>query len=170
MAALAQPLEQDAANGAETLQQHLTFVVAGEVYAIPIAAVAEIIGLQKITSVPDPRPHVKGVINLRGTVIPVVDVRVRLAMDTVRLDERTCIVVVQLDDVLVGLLVDGIADVIDVVAEEIEAAPRRRGELQAEAMVTGFVQKDGDVKIMIDLGRLLELGDARRDAPGDGLD
>lgn len=170
MAALAQPLEHDAGNGAEAFQQHLTFVVADEVYAIPIATVAEIIGLQKITSVPDPRPHVKGVINLRGTVIPVVDVRVRLAMDTVHLDERTCIVVVQLDHVLVGLLVDAIADVIDVVPEEIESAPRRRIELPGEAMVTGFVQKDGDVKIMIDLGRLLELGDEKHEAPSDGLE
>lgn len=169
-AAAAVAFEPDAPEGVEALQQHLTFVVADEVYGIPIETVAEIIGLQKITTVPDPRPHVKGVINLRGTVIPVIDVRVRLAMDPVDVGERTCIVVVQVEHVVVGLLVDAIADVIDVVGEEIEPAPRRRGGLPGESMVTGFVQKNGRVKILIDLVRLLEIGDATGEAPNDGVD
>jgi purine-binding chemotaxis protein CheW len=133
-------------------------VIADEVYGIPIETVAEIIGLQQITTVPDRRPYVKGVINLRGTVIPVIDVRVRLAMDPVRVDERSCIVVVQLDQSLVGLLVDRIAEVIDVVSGEIETASRRRVAFIGESMVTGFVQKGGGVRILIDLVRLLEDG------------
>ena len=142
----------------DAVQQFLTFVIAEENYGIPIESVAEIIGLQKITTVPDRRPYVKGVINLRGTVIPVIDVRVRLAMDPVRVDERTCIVVVQLEETLVGLLVDRIAEVIDVLAGEIELAPRRRVGSLGESIVTGFVQQGGVVRILIDLPRLIEDG------------
>jgi purine-binding chemotaxis protein CheW len=145
--------------------QYLTFVLEDEVYGIPIATVAEIIGLQKITPVPDPRDCVKGVINLRGTVIPVIDVRVRLGMTPVETSPRTCIVVVQLEQVLVGLLVDTIADVIDVVSGEIESAPRRRGATTRESIVTGFVHREGVVKILIDLARLLEQA-----PPADGAD
>jgi purine-binding chemotaxis protein CheW len=152
--------EGRARENGETWSQYLTFVIADEVYGIPIETVAEIIGLQQITTVPDRRPYVKGVINLRGTVIPVIDVRVRLAMDPVQVDERSCIVVVQLDQALVGLLVDRIAEVIDVVSGEIETAPRRRVAFIGESMVTGFVQKGGGVRILIDLARLLEDGAA----------
>lgn len=155
---------------ADAVLQYLTFVIADELYGIPIATVAEIIGLQKITRVPDPRACVKGVINLRGTVIPVIDVRVRLGMAPVETGARTCIVVVQQDELLVGLLVDTIADVIDVVAGEIEPAPRRRGDLPEESIVTGFVHKDGGVKILIDLARLLDRSAPETDAgelPGD---
>lgn len=156
--------ESLARDGGESWLQYLTFVIADEVYGIPIGTVAEIIGLQKITTVPDRRPYVKGVINLRGTVIPVIDVRVRIAMDPVRVDERTCIVVVQLDETLVGLLVDRIADVIDVMSGEIEPASRRRAGFVGESMVTGFVQKGGNVRILIDLARVLE--DERDGAQG----
>jgi purine-binding chemotaxis protein CheW len=79
-------------------------------------------------------------------------------MDPVRVDERSCIVVVQLDQSLVGLLVDRIAEVIDVVSGEIETASRRRVAFIGESMVTGFVQKGGGVRILIDLVRLLEDG------------
>lgn len=153
----------------EAVQQYLTFVLDEEVYGIPIATVAEIIGLQKITPVPDPRDCVKGVINLRGTVIPVIDVRVRLGMEPVETSARTCIVIVQLERILVGLLVDTIADVVDVVAGEIEPAPRRRGESAREAIVTGFVHREGDVKILIDLARLLDRSAAADGRPGDAV-
>lgn len=143
-------------DGADARRQYLTFRIADETYGIPIETVAEIVGLQKITSVPDARPYVKGVINLRGTVIPVIDVRVRLAMEPLRIDERTCIVVVQLERTLVGLLVDRIAEVIDVDPEKIEPATRRRAGFAVETIVTGFIQTGGDVKILIDLARLLE--------------
>lgn len=156
--------ESEDAEGVDARKQYLTFTIADENYGIPIETVAEIVGLQKITSVPDARPFVKGVINLRGTVIPVIDVRVRLAMDPVQIDDRTCIVVVQLERTLVGLLVDRIADVIDVDAEKIEPAPRRRSGWAAETVVTGFVQAGGDVKILVDLARLLE--DAKASAEG----
>lgn len=153
-------------SAGEPFLQFLTFVVAEEIYGIPIATVAEIIGIQKITTVPDRRPYVKGVINLRGTVIPVIDVRVRLAMDPVQLDDRTCIVVVQHEDSLVGLLVDRIAEVIDVLTGEIETATRRRVDFVGEAMVTGFVRRAETIQILIDLPRLIEDVSSGEDAGG----
>ncbi|HEB88375.1 MAG TPA: chemotaxis protein CheW [Deltaproteobacteria bacterium] len=153
---------------AESVPQYLTFVVSGEVYGVPIEYVAEIIGAQQLTPVPDSRPFMRGVINLRGTVIPVMDVRARLSMEPRNVDERTCIVVVQLDEIVVGLLVDTIADVIDVPPTAIEAAPRRKTASARDAIVTGLFQLEGEVKILIDLGRLLHDAPTAFDAsPGD---
>ncbi len=149
---------------AESVPQYLTFVVSEEVYGVPIEYIAEIIGAQQLTPVPDSRPFMRGVINLRGTVIPVMDVRARLSMEPRSVDERTCIVVVQLDEIVVGLLVDTIADVIDVPPTSIEAAPRRKTASASESIVTGLVQIDGEVKIMIDLGRLLHEAPTASDA------
>ena len=149
---------------AETVPQYLTFVVADEVYGVPIEYIAEIIGAQRLTSVPDSRPFMRGVINLRGTVIPVMDVRTRLSMEPRNVDERTCIVVVQLDEVVVGLLVDTISEVIDVPPSSIETAPKRKTVSAGDSVVTGLVQLDGEVKILIDLGRLLNDAPAAREA------
>ena len=135
--------------------QYLTFLIADEVYGIPIAHVAEIIGAQRFTAVPDPRPFMKGVTNLRGTVIPVMDVRIRLAMKPREVDERTCIVVVQLDDTVVGLLIDTISEVVEVAPAAIEAVPRRKTASIRESIVMGLAQIDEEVKILIDLRRLL---------------
>ena len=139
----------------ETIPQYLTFIVANEVYGIPIGTIAEIIGAQSLTAVPDSRSFMRGVINLRGTVIPVMDVRARLGMEPRDADSRTCIVVVQLEETVVGLLVDTISDVIDVPPDSIEGAPRRKAGTASEAVVTGLFQVDGEVKILIDLSRLL---------------
>ena len=140
---------------AEAAPQYMTFVVASEVYGLPITCVAEIIGAQRFTPVPDARPFMRGVINLRGTVIPVMDVRVRLELERREIDDRTCIIVVQHNDLAVGLLVDTISDVIDVPIGAIEAAPRRQDLDARSSVVTGLVQVDGEVKILIDLERLL---------------
>ena len=149
---------------AESVPQYLTFVVSGEVYGVPIEYIAEIIGAQRLTSVPDSRPFMRGVINLRGTVIPVMDVRTRLSMEPRNVDERTCIVVVQLDEVVVGLLVDTISEVIDVPPSSIETAPKRKTVSAGDSVVTGLVQLDGEVKILIDLGRLLNDAPTAREA------
>ncbi|MCP3983979.1 MAG: chemotaxis protein CheW [bacterium] len=140
---------------AEAVSQFLTFVVADEAYGLPINYIAEIIGAQRFTSVPDPRPFMKGVINLRGTVIPVMDVRVRLAMEPRDITERSCIVVVDFEDTVVGLLVDTISDVVEVLPAAIEPAPKRSTESACGSIVTGLVQIEDEVKILVDLRRLL---------------
>jgi len=150
--------EEEAEFLADVVPQFLTFLLRGEVYGISIAHVAEIIGAQRLTPVPDSRLYMRGVINLRGTVIPVMDVRTRLEIEPRESDDRTCIVVVRHDEMVVGLMVDTICDVIDVLPNQIESAPRGKSEAAIDSIVTGLVQLDGEVKILINVERLLHSG------------
>ncbi len=102
----------------------LTFSLGSEEYGIEIRYVTEIIGIQKVTDLPDMPHYVKGVINLRGKVIPVIDVRLRFNLNQRDYDERTCIVVVTLDEMPVGIIVDSVSEVMDIPAGEIEPAPK----------------------------------------------
>lgn len=144
-------------HSVEDVPQYLTFAVGDATYGIPITAVSEIIGAQQSTRVPDARPFMRGVINLRGTVIPVMDVRTRLGLEPAHVTRRSCIVVVEMDSVVVGLLVDAISEVIDVLPTAIEAVPRRedRAGVRSESVITGLVQTTSDVKILIDVEELL---------------
>jgi purine-binding chemotaxis protein CheW len=143
------------ANEAVHVEQFLTFVIGSEDYAVPLASVQEIIGVQRVTHVPGVAPHLCGVINLRGTVVPVIDVRVRFGMDTRDTDERTCIVVVQVCETSVGLLVDTVSEVVDVKPSVIESAPRASTHEGGEPMIRGLVRIADRVKILIDIDRLL---------------
>ncbi|MDH5297798.1 MAG: chemotaxis protein CheW, partial [Desulfobulbaceae bacterium] len=104
--------------------KYLTFHLAGEDYGLDIAFVTEIIGIQRITEVPDMPDFVKGVINLRGKVIPVMDVRLRFHLPAREYDERTCIVVVDINGTAVGLVVDQVNEVADIPEEQVEPPPR----------------------------------------------
>ncbi len=101
----------------------LAFVVDEQIYAIPIECVIEIISVQTITVVPGSPPYVKGIINLRGTIIPVMDVRLRFNKMERDYDERTCIIVIEIKDTSVGLIVDRVLEVINVEEEQISPAP-----------------------------------------------
>ena len=107
--AVIEELEEDSQEG-----QFLTFTIAEQEYGIEIRHVTEIIGIQTITGLPDVPEFVKGVINLRGKVIPVIDVRLRFAMPERAYDERTCIVVVNINDASVGLVVDTVSEVLNI--------------------------------------------------------
>ena len=91
--------------------KYLSFRIGGEVYGIEIRHVTEIVGIQKITEVPDMPQYMKGVINLRGNVIPVVDVRLRFHMQPRDYDDRTCVIVVNINDASIGLVVDSVKEV-----------------------------------------------------------
>ena len=99
--------------------RYLTFFIGEEVYGLAIRNVTEIVGLQRITEVPDMPSYVLGVINLRGAVIPVVDVRLRFGIEQREADERTCVIVVQLEDISVGLIVDTVSEVIDIPGDNV---------------------------------------------------
>jgi purine-binding chemotaxis protein CheW len=132
----------------------LTFHVAEEDYGIAIRHVTEIIGIQKITVVPDMPSFIKGVINLRGKVIPVMDVRARFGLASREYDERTCIVVVNIDDRATGLVVDRVNEVADIPEEQVEAAPT--GTYGGSGNFILGLGKIGDsVKILLDVNRLL---------------
>jgi purine-binding chemotaxis protein CheW len=149
-------LEDDGSLEVEDTQKDkfLTFRLAKEDYGISIRHVTEIIGLQTITEIPDMPAFVKGVINLRGKVIPVMDVRARFKLPGRDYDERTCIVVVNVDDRATGLVVDRVNEVADIPAEQIEAAPvGARGA--SSSFIHGLGKIGDSVKILLDVNRLL---------------
>jgi purine-binding chemotaxis protein CheW len=132
----------------------LTFSLGHEEYGIEIRHVTEIIGIQNVTDLPDTPDFVKGVINLRGKVIPVIDVRLRFNMQERPYDERTCIVVVSIKGMAVGLIVDSVSEVINIPASDIEPAPKvRKGE--ASRYIKGLGKVGEDVKILLEIEELL---------------
>ncbi|MCB2186082.1 MAG: chemotaxis protein CheW [Deltaproteobacteria bacterium] len=121
-----------------------------------ILHVTEIIGVQPCTEVPDVPAFVKGVINLRGQVIPVMDMRLRLGRPEREPDDRTCIVVVSLGEVRVGLVVDRVAEVRDIPPENISPAPSV-GRGSASRFIRAMGRVDDSVKILLDVPRLLNI-------------
>lgn len=148
---------EDAYEGGENEDtqkgKFLTFHLASEDYGIEIRYVTEIIGIQKITEVPDMPGFVKGVINLRGKVIPVMDVRTRFNFPPRDYDDRTCIIVVNINEMAVGLVVDKVNEVADIPEAQIEPAPRSaRG---SGKYIKGMGKIGDEVKILLDVNRLL---------------
>nr|WP_320116359.1 chemotaxis protein CheW [uncultured Desulfuromonas sp.] len=142
--------------GSEDTQEgkYLTFHMGDEDYGIEIRYVTEIIGIQRITEVPDMPSFIKGVINLRGKVIPVMDVRARFNLPPRDYDERTCIVVVQLNTTSVGLVVDKVNEVADIPPENIEPPPRSTSGGSSE-YIQGMGKMGERVKILLNVGKLL---------------
>ncbi|MCD6527039.1 MAG: purine-binding chemotaxis protein CheW [Desulfuromonas sp.] len=134
--------------------KYLTFHMADEDYGIEIRYVTEIIGIQRITEVPDMPCFIKGVINLRGKVIPVMDVRARFNLPPRDYDERTCIIVVQMNATSVGLVVDKVNEVADIQPENIEPPPRSIAGGSSD-YIEGMGKMGDRVKILLNVGKLL---------------
>lgn len=132
----------------------LTFHLADEDYGIEIRYVTEIIGIQKITEVPDMPEFVKGVINLRGKVIPVMDVRMRFLLPPREYNDRTCIIVVNVNGTAVGLVVDEVSEVADIPEDQIEPPPRA-SRTSSSRYIQGMGKIGQDVKILLDVNHLL---------------
>src|SRR3990170_268911 len=122
-AVLEQKRKSDISTGSSHEGKYLTFVLCGEEYGIEILKVREIIGIMNITPVPQTPGHIKGVINLRGKVIPVIDLRSKFGFQEATHTKETCIIVVEVQNVLTGVIVDTVSEVLDVNAEELEASP-----------------------------------------------
>ena len=134
--------------------KYLIYALAGEEYGIHIRNVTEIIGIQAITDVPGTPEYVKGVINLRGKVIPVIDVRLRFGLPEKDYEERTCIIVVNIKDVSVGLIVDSVSEVMDIPDSNIEPPPKV-SKSAGTRYLQGLGKVDNDVKILVDTSQLL---------------
>jgi purine-binding chemotaxis protein CheW len=136
----------------------LTFTLAEEEYGIGILKVKEIIGMMPITSVPRTPEFVKGVINLRGKVIPVMDLRVKFGMASIDYTDRTCIIVVEIDTddmtIQIGIVVDTVSEVLNIKQEEIEDAPSFGTRLDTD-YILGMAKIDSGVKILLDIDRVL---------------
>lgn len=145
--------EEDTQEG-----KYLNFSMEKEDYGIEIRHVREIIGIQKITEIPDMPDYIRGVINLRGKVIPVMDVRTRFRMPTRDYDNRTCIIVVQIEGKSMGLLVDKVKEVVDISGDQIEPPPSTN-QANASLYLRGLGKIGSEVKILLDVHRLIGQSD-----------
>ncbi len=138
--------------------KYLTFSLENEEYGIGILKVKEIIGMLPITSVPRTPKFVKGVINLRGKVIPVMDLRLKFSMEAIPYSDRTCIIVVEIESqestVLIGIVVDAVSEVLNINEEEIEKAPAFGANLNTD-YILGMAKIEGGVKILLDIDKVL---------------
>ena len=142
-------------NIEDTLKDmYLTFRLGDEDYALEIRHVTEIVGMQKITEVPDMPGYVKGVVNLRGQVIPVIDMRLRFNMVDREYDERTCIIVINIRCRQVGLVVDTVNEVSSIDESNVSPPPRAAGA-DCALYVRGLGKVGDEVKILLDAGQLL---------------
>lgn len=142
----------------EQAGKYLTFTLAGEEYGIGILKIKEIIGMMPVTTVPQTPEFVKGVINLRGKVIPVVELRLRFGMDAVDYTERTCIIVVEIagssGTIQIGIVVDSVSEVLNIKGEDIEETPTFGAKLNIN-YILGMAKMEGGVKILLDIDRVL---------------
>ncbi|HVO67638.1 MAG TPA: chemotaxis protein CheW [Syntrophales bacterium] len=139
--------------------KYLTFSLKDEEYGIEILKVKEIIGIMNITTIPQTPPYVKGVINLRGKVIPVIDLCLKFGMEESVYTDRTCIVVVDTygkdqGNFLIGIVVDSVSEVVNIRGDEIEDTPSFGVSLDNNYFL-GMAKVKGDVKILLDIDRVL---------------
>ena len=158
MAQLAKKMDQMTKAIVDKEGKYLTFSLDNEEYGIGILKIKEIIGMMPITSVPQTPAFVKGVINLRGKVIPVVDLRLRFGMEEMAYSERTCIIVVEIEGtagtVMIGIVVDAVSEVLNVKGEDIEDTPTFGTKLNTD-YILGMAKMEGGVKILLDIDQVL---------------
>lgn len=142
-------LEEDAQKG-----KFLTFNLGKEDYGIDIKNVTEIIRIQAITEIPDLPEYIKGIINLRGKIIPVMDVRLRFKKELLEYNERTCIIVIDIQGVSMGLIVDNVSEVLDIAEENIVPPPQITKDYRYH-YIQGIGKAEGCVKLLLDCNRLL---------------
>ncbi|HEV56779.1 MAG TPA: purine-binding chemotaxis protein CheW [Phycisphaerales bacterium] len=138
--------------------KYLTFALGAEEYGLEILKVREIIGYMEVTAVPRTPAYVKGVINLRGQVIPVVDLRAKFAMPEAEVTEQTCIIVVEITQAgkafNTGIVVDRVSEVLDITADQIEDPPQLGSTVEAN-FILGMAKVGEKVKILLDIDKVL---------------
>lgn len=138
--------------------KYLTFNLGSEGYGLEILKVQEIIGMQTITKMPRTPAYVKGVINLRGKVIPVIDLRLKFGMEEKEITRGTCIIMVQAErgdaSMIIGIMVDEVSEVLDIAQEQIESAPSLGTQADMQ-FILGMAKTENAVKILLDIDRVL---------------
>ena len=160
MAELAKKMDQATKAMVEKEGKYLTFTLDNEEYGIGILKIKEIIGMMPITTIPQTPEFVKGVINLRGKVIPVMDLRLRFKMEPMDYSERTCIIVVEIEGaagtVFIGIVVDAVSEVLNIKGDSIEETPTFGTKLNTD-YILGMAKMEGGVKILLDIDRVLSI-------------
>jgi purine-binding chemotaxis protein CheW len=159
------PNEASVVKAEQRAGKYLVFHLGAEEFGIQVQKVREIMGVQDITQVPQTPPYVKGVINLRGKVIPVVDLRLKFTMPAKEYTQRTCIIVVQVaspqSTMLMGIVVDGVAEVLQIAAADVEDTPSFGKEVEVP-YVMGLAKIKGKVKILLDIDQVMTARDLAR--------
>jgi len=138
----------------EKLQQFVTFTMGTETYGADVLKVHEIIGITDITCVPNSLPFMKGVINLRGSVVPVVDLRIKFKMDERDYDATTVIIIVEVKHRSIGMIVDTVSDVIDIAVTSIQDTPHFSASIETDC-IKNIGRKDEHLVIMLDRDKIL---------------
>lgn len=134
--------------------KYLTFWTDKQLFGIPIADVVQIVQMQPITEIPEFPSYAKGIINLRGSIIPTIDVRLRFGKMEAPYDEHTCIIVTSIQEKLIGFIVDSVEEVTDIPEEEVSAPPSMSGDV-TNTYLTGIGKHGGKVILLIDAQRIL---------------
>lgn len=138
--------------------KYLTFNLGEEGYGLEILKVQEIIGMQEITKIPRTPAYVKGVINLRGKVIPVIDLRRKFGMEAHEVTRKTCIIVVQVSrgesSLIMGIVVDEVSEVLNIAGSQIEGAPSLGTQVDTH-FILGMAKTESAVKILLDIDKVL---------------
>lgn len=140
--------------------KYLTFLLAEENYGIEVLKIREIFGMQQITGVPGMPEYVKGVINLRGRIIPVIDLRLKFGFEEAEYDKETCIIVVAIEDVLVGIIVDTVSEVVDIPSDDIEQSPSFGAETPTEYLL-GMGKVKDRVVILLNVGQIFSVNEIK---------
>ncbi|MCI8770393.1 MAG: purine-binding chemotaxis protein CheW [Lachnospiraceae bacterium] len=137
-------------------KQFMTFRCCNEIYGISLKNVNEIIGLTQYTSIPETEDYIKGLINLRGKVIPVIDVRIRFGKEPLEYNDRTSVIVIQVRETIIGLIVDGIEGVADIREDEILPPPSVNNmKIQSQKYVYGIGKVNSEVRLLLDPDKLI---------------
>lgn len=149
-------LDAQAGEQEEKKKQFMTFRCCNEIYGISLENVNEIIGLAQYTSVPETEDYVMGLINLRGKVIPVIDVRIRFGKEPLEYNDRTSVIVIQVKETIIGLIVDGIEGVADIHEDEILPPPSVSDlKAQSQKYVFGIGKVNSEVRLLLDPDKLI---------------
>lgn len=145
---------EETAGISEMDGKYLTFWIEQQLFALPIADVVQIVGMQTTTPIPEYPYYAKGIINLRGTIIPIIDVRLRLGKEEIPYSERTCIIVANIRGIAVGFIVDSVNEVTDISQEQISLPPRMSGD-NTNAYLTGIAKHSQSVILLISTYKML---------------
>ena len=152
-------LLQDFIEGEEDTQKdkYLIFSIGNQSYGIDIEYVIEIIGIEPITEVPELPDYVKGVINLRGKIIPVMDVRLKFKKEPKEYDDRTCIIVVEISNISIGLIIDRVLDVVNIDEKNISPQPKTNSNKDnTNKYIKGIGKVQNEIRLLIDCYKLIE--------------
>lgn len=155
---MAELLQELVENEEDTLKdKYLIFSIGREYYGIDIKYVIEIIGIEPITEVPELPIYIKGVINLRGKIIPVMDVRAKFRKEEKEYDDRTCIIVVEIGNICIGLIIDTVSEVVNIEESSISPPPKTSSNRDtSNKYIKGIGEVQNGVRLLIDCQKLLE--------------